>query len=340
MLSSVELEKLTSPTFIGNAIRKTQLFVLGEIESNPDAFKTHWIVGKRGTKKPMAWVDAQAENFFKNLIRKQFSDDVVHVLGEESLEDHPRLQNDTRTCVIVDMIDGTDLLQRDFGNWCSAVVVCTPLQRRIDAGYVAIRSVLSNTLYYAIGDRKPKRLVLSETRLNLAASQLKGPRAHCALDNASICTYGQKHFAVSRLSEVCRALGEKWLGELQARDKELRNSASGEIGFRLYNFAGNPMMARLADGIVDAVIELGGQMPHDVVPGAFIALRAGASLRDIHDREITVHYLGESLLDPAGNRLKYVLAANPALQEEIQAHLNVLHRPENNRPLDEGPSNA
>jgi hypothetical protein len=96
------------------------------------------------------------------------------------------------------------------------------------------------------------------------------------------------------------------------RQQEIKaGRTTDEVKFRFYNLAGNPMMVRLADGIIDVVFDLKGQRPHDVVPGAFIAMMAGALLWDIDlQQSVSDSSSMNKLLHPGSSSIKYVLAAN------------------------------
>jgi fructose-1,6-bisphosphatase/inositol monophosphatase family enzyme len=94
------------------------------------------------------------------------------------------------------------------------------------------------------------------------------------------------------------------------------------VDFRLYNLAGNPMMVRLAEGRVHAVVDINGQDLYDVVPGAYIAQKAGAHWGDLEGNEITEEYLREKYLSrSAHDPMKYILATSEALYKELLAHL-------------------
>jgi fructose-1,6-bisphosphatase/inositol monophosphatase family enzyme len=100
----------------------------------------------------------------------------------------------------------------------------------------------------------------------------------------------------------------------------LRGKKTGEeVGFRFYNLAGNPMMMRLVDGSVDIVFDIKGQAPHDVVPGAFIAVKAGAVLAQPTGSPLTLADLSTSLLQPGSPaaQLTYVLGANQNMVAEM-----------------------
>jgi fructose-1,6-bisphosphatase/inositol monophosphatase family enzyme len=83
------------------------------------------------------------------------------------------------------------------------------------------------------------------------------------------------------------------------------------------------MMMKLIDPIcheahgIDAVFDVAGQKPHDVVPGAYIALKAGACMRKIDGTTLSLADLENALLRPADQRLKYVLTGTAALCDEM-----------------------
>jgi fructose-1,6-bisphosphatase/inositol monophosphatase family enzyme len=57
---------------------------------------------------------------------------------------------------------------------------------------------------------------------------------------------------------------------------------------RIYNLGGNPMMLKVAERTIDAVFEVVGQHPHDVVPGAYIARQAGAIVKDLQGNDLAL----------------------------------------------------
>ena len=71
---------------------------------------------------------------------------------------------------------------------------------------------------------------------------------------------------------------------------------------------------------VDAVFELNGQKPYDVVPGLFFALKLGATVLDLsrpHPTPIGIEDLEEALLRRRGVELQYLAAANERLANEL-----------------------
>lgn len=77
------------------------------------------------------------------------------------------------------------------------------------------------------------------------------------------------------------------------------------------------MMLKLAESKLDAVFDVAGQYCHDVVPGAFIALKAGAVLKDLNGQRITEEELGIRISSNPGAKLKYVLACTESLCDEL-----------------------
>src|SRR5580704_8235622 len=85
-----------------------------------------------------------------------------------------------------------------------------------------------------------------------------------------------------------------------------------------YTFGGNPMIVKLADrpkdmndkvvtGDIDAVFDFVGQQVHDVVPGAYIALKAGAHMSYLDGSVVNVGTLGAWMNEPT-QRVKYVIS--------------------------------
>lgn len=221
----------------------------------------------------------------------------ILVLGEETGLYPESLEQEPRFVAVVDAIDGTDLMIRGFSNFCLSFVFFEPAERRILLSFVAHAS---GTLYYATeagafqedANGIPRRL-----RLTSPASRLQ---------DASICFYGQKP------RFLLKALHQRRFTE-RLSEYELRMQRGETLGVRIYNFAGNPMLARIPDGAVDLVFEVSGQEVHDVIPGAFIAMQAGATFVDLQGRPIDPV---AALLSPR-QRLTYIIAASQHLVEEM-----------------------
>lgn len=246
-------------------------------------------------------VDVFAERSFMAATYEAFQGRIA-VYGEESLQDETLdLSDEERPVAIVDMVDGTDLLALGIWLWCSAMVFWVPKSRRILA---AIVGDPFGRVYYALG---PGKAYVTDLDLREASPDevLKSSRPirpdgqQKSLKDSFLCFYGQKSGHLRSVLDRTPLLDQV---------------------HRIYNFAGNPMMVKVADGTMSGVFELLGQYPHDVVPGAFIAQCAGATLTDIKGRPLD---LAESLCRPAAKdrKLTYALCCTPELSKELVAAL-------------------
>lgn len=123
------------------------------------------------------------------------------------------------------------------------------------------------------------------------------------LSRAGICFYGQKignFISVARKNSFIKGISAI---NRKTKDKE---------GTRLYNLAGNPMMIKLIQGNMDVIFELKGQPAHDVAPGAYIAMKAGAVFKNLNGKQIDMIKSLNRPADPK-NYLRYILAANNRL---------------------------
>lgn len=294
------------------------------IENNPEAFT---VIQNR--EKRLAAVDLMAEHQLIRNLNRDFTNQVdgrkrrsVYVVGEETLSEGTDLAGRRETCVILDAVDGTDLLQRGFSNWCSAAVVFDAIERSILGAYIA---TANDGIYYAERGVEGVRKVEWEEGpegLKVFHASLSGPNAGRRLEQASVCAYAQKADRLIMYADLLKkdVLLRGWVKGLAS--KKTPEGKRDDPGFRFYNLAGNPMMARVCAGAVDAVFDLAGQCPHDVVPGAFVAVKGGAFLGSAdEDRQITLTELGESLLRPGArkSRVRYILAADRDLYREILA---------------------
>lgn len=276
-----------------------------------------------GSGKPALYVDLMAEQKFEQAFRERGETRLirnVEVYGEESLarEDAAEIDLTDKPGIfaLVDMVDGTDLLERGLYNWCSAVVFFQP---RREAGHRILCSVVglpTGEIYYA-SDDEDGAWVIWEGRH--APERVGGPSKVASLGDVSLCFYGQKP--------------ENFL---MAAKQPLFEALRSEEAVRIYTLAGIPMMVKLVDHRVetarniDAVIEFVGQKPHDAVPGAYIALKAGAIMKNPFTLDstgqpirITYEELEAGLMHPANDTydLTYVLAATEELCDEICRNL-------------------
>lgn len=241
----------------------------------------------------------------------------MHVFGEESLTD---IQDEKKFVIICDIIDGTDLLERKFSNWCSAIVVLNTFTREIVAAYIA--SAEKDFYYYIDHERKSCRAALDKPIRAGRSEVLKITNGITSLRNASLCMYTQKadrlRAFLSRFSPDSRFV--RWMDEVIKESTNRRREIGTSLAFRMYNMAGNPMMARLAAGKgVDIVCDLmGKQLPHDIIPGVVIAMGAGAvfgaaekdhifSLDDIY-----------GMAEKPMTGIKYILASTKELYREAR----------------------
>src|SRR5437660_59778 len=130
------------------------------------------------------------------------------------------------------MVDGSDLLMNGLGNWCSAVICFSPPRKQILAAVVAHSN---GNRYFATGE-------------GAYVDKLINPDSHEPLRRRMPLSVNKAIKSMSKARMCC--YGQKWKKVLIAPEKFY--FALGDGG-RLYNLAGNPMMAKLAEGKIDAV---------------------------------------------------------------------------------------
>ena len=131
-----------------HAIQTVQQQIHEDIANDPvSAFET-LAIGTRG--KPLLAIDLVAERNAARELRRLLPNYPLLVLGEESLRDDDLdLTAEQRLVILLDMIDGTDLLERGLSNWCSAIVFYYPPQRQILAAFVGLPH---DAIYFATND--------------------------------------------------------------------------------------------------------------------------------------------------------------------------------------------
>ena len=132
------------------------------------------------------------------------------------------------------------------------------------------------------------------------------------LSKAGICFYGQK---IENFISIAKK--KSFIEGMSG----INRKAKGRAGTRLYDLAGNPMMIKLIQGNMDVIFELEGQAPHDVSPGAYIAMKAGAVFKDLKGKEIDMIKSLKRPADPK-NYFKYILAANRRLFNQTKRLLS------------------
>jgi fructose-1,6-bisphosphatase/inositol monophosphatase family enzyme len=312
---TIETSRLVEATLA--VIRQVQLEIRFHIETDPeDAFAPMLL----GSGKGLLSVDHYAEKRAKFLLQKklELSKDEMLVLGEENLtikKDAKDLTNESRLVALLDMVDGTDLLERGLSNWCSAVVFFDPQGERGRKILAAFVGIDEEGVYYSTHDKEQVFLhsfhVTGGNQRDLALRCLEtGPSD---LSEVSLCFYGQQ--AGAFLSLVRHKAFLDYLEEIScSKDKPK---------LRIYNLAGNPMMVKMFYGNtrINMVVDTHGQFPHDMVAGAFIACKAGAVLMGLKEETVD---LETSLLHPADERFKlqYVLASNRSIAAELRGYLS------------------
>src|SRR5262249_40843487 len=140
--------------------------------------------------------------------------------------------------VLMDMIDGTDLLERRLSNWCSGMVFFEPRAKRIRASFVGMPD---DGVYFATDDSehafKQPFGRESERKRARHLKRVTGPSQVKSADQASIAFYGQK---LRNLVSTIDSPGFRRL--LEGLSK-----SAGRAGARFYNLAGNPMMIKMID---------------------------------------------------------------------------------------------
>ncbi len=282
-----------------------------------------------GGRKRALVIDLIAESSFKKYLRTWrnglFRD--IAFYGEERLRDRDlNLSEANGLCVLVDAIDGTDLLERGLSNWCCASVFFKPTEepgRRIQAAFVGLPN---GRVYYATHESV---VAFVETRSTKPHRAVAGPSGIKRLLDASLCFYGQKaeNFRSFATTDLLNRVLPPRPPESDRQSRKALKDGTQTLGprFRIYNLGGIPMMVSLVDrqvetaSSIDAVVELKGQQPHDVVPGAFLALKGGAFMRKRDGSSFTIPDLEQMLLRPAAERIAYVLAATNELADDICA---------------------
>ncbi len=311
----IDIDDLLEAGF--RSVRAARKSIREHLELDPAGALEPLLIGSR-RQRALA-VDKGAEDAFKLTIKGYGNGkylDRLTVVGKNSLTNtNLDLIGQQGVFAFADMVNGTDLLERKLSNWCSAIVFFRPnalLGRRILASMVALHN--GKTFYATIDDPKVYVRWLDNTDEPQVTSGLSTVRN---LNKASVCFYGQR-------AENFVELARYPLFQHLAGAKKLDD-------FRLYTLAGIPMVMNLIDNEVktsrniDAVFDIRGQKPHDVVPGAFLALKAGASLINLDTGDpMGLVDLERFLMRPAANdsKMKYVVASTKPLAKAISELLS------------------
>ncbi|MBI3823099.1 MAG: hypothetical protein HY289_10530 [Planctomycetes bacterium] len=273
-----------------------------------------------GSTKKALDIDVYAERRCVSEFRQRYGDKIV-VFGEEGLpKDLSNVVQPGQLCVLVDMIDGTDLLEMGVPMWCSALVIFDPSASKPKI----VGSVVAQATgeVYSANEVEDGAFVCRDLSPDLERQlpyqKLKGPSDVKRLaEKTTMCFYGQK--GSSLLSVTSFDMFQKKIKEIEREP---------EASLRIHTLAGNPMMVKLVDRErdredhavvgrgIDAVFDIRGQHFHDVVPGAYIAKKAGAFLCSLDGAEISEATLARRLSKPA-EKLCYVLGSTKDLAEEL-----------------------
>lgn len=248
-------------------------------------------------------LDILCHDYARNQLKYEFGD-FLSIYGEEA-PTPKSLSRYKRVLAIFDAVDGTDLVARGFYNWCSALAFFDPNEKQILAAVVGHSS---GAIYYASHKGVFKKILGDQKTRTSYKRLLRSSKEKLELAQASVCFYGQKPPSFLENSFALSFILEEFQGRMLAGEY---------LPFRVYNLGGNPMMVKIPERTVDIVFETRGQKAHDVVPGAYIATKAGAVLIDLDGNPVD---LVEALLNPH-KRLTYILAATTSLAIELKNKL-------------------
>lgn len=257
-------------------------------------------------KKWLLMVDHDAQLTAEEYLETQLTG--IQIQGEESTLD----TFSGGLSALLDMLDGSDLLKRNLGNWCSAATIFDSDTAKV---ITALVGMPNREIYFTQNSNSTCAFVRTPRGTSgYEISEVRMARREVTVEDASLCFYGQKPGRLSSFSNSNNGMGRrlKEISELMEAKKEDFDCPK----MRIYTLAGNPMMINLVEGRVDAVIELSGQKCHDVVPGFIIALRSGAVLKDFSNEDITEEQIVSSLRDPK-LKFSYVLACSKRLATEL-----------------------
>jgi fructose-1,6-bisphosphatase/inositol monophosphatase family enzyme len=300
------------------AVRQTLRRIIREFEDDPNTAVRQTIDAE--TKKKAIDVDVIADREFASQFRHYDGGRYAEVIvtGEERPGESVPIIGTFGTYVLVDALDGSDLAERSLSNWCSGAVFfeVADSTARIRAAVVGMPP---NHVYFATDDDPRVRVYRNLpdlegqilARLAIEPDDVKGLPPERTLRDASLYFYGQK---------VARLIGVAQRPFLAAVNSEAFEN------LRIYNLGGIPMLVRMCDHQVkrargvDAVFELDGQKPYDVLPGLFFALKLGATVLDLSQPQpspIAIADLEAALLRPKEFRLQYLATANARLANEL-----------------------
>ncbi len=275
--------------------------LVAHLEDDPTSIEMQFEPLTTKTAKTTTFFDFASERECREVFRRVFGAD-VEILGEESMKANHVWKS--RYGVLIDAVDGTDVMAMGVNLWSSAVAVLDTEASRIVGTVVALPSgAICSARYDEDGAWRDNGVSLG------------GCSDVTDLKDARIACYGQKAKNLYAL-----ATNERLATFLKtiAGDDSAR--------FRLFNFAGNNMIVRMADRPkagsvivgegVDVVFEPFGQRPHDFVPGMFLALKTGAYACELDGEPIDEKRLAAMMNEP-DRRVTYVIAGSKVLCDAV-----------------------
>jgi 3'-phosphoadenosine 5'-phosphosulfate (PAPS) 3'-phosphatase len=296
-----------------------------KLEHSPTAAEGDFDHVLTDTGEHTSSVDRRVEDAVRDVFLSRYKER-VHVEGEESLKYKAFTGWKTRYCVLVDAVDGTDLVAMGVDLWCSAIAIYDHSHRRVLGSIVGLPSGaicatrVDRKKAWFVPDQRNVDGAWLESNAQVGALPTDQILAGCSGTKdplkAHIAYYGQKPD-----SFLAVATNRKFLEFLQKVDGKRKRGHKSKV--RIYNFAGNPIMVKLADRKmgrsdqpvadgVDIIFEIRGQKAHDFVPGAYIATQMGAHLCDLSGALISESDLGTKVEYPCSKTV-YLLAATRQL---------------------------
>lgn len=304
------------PSIVAAALAKTitevQHIVKALEENDPSMAFSQVELGGKG----MLAEDLLAELLTNLKLRTKLgvTPDEYFLHGEESLAIRKTardLTSERRPGSLHDAVDGTDLRVLKFGNDCSAAIVLDPTEAPGARILTAAIGLPGSAVYYSTRDSddvwcwKIRGHQLRTEGPNITSKRVV-PQTRLA--DAIICCYGQKPTSLAAL--IGTGFFERWLAQPDPQG-------------RFHALAGMPMVPKMiapAPGTrpVDVILEIAGQAAHDMAPGAYIALKGGATVLHLDGRPYRSEEIEDAALHPANEqfRMRYVMAASRQLAEE------------------------
>jgi len=185
--------------------------------------------------------------------------------------------------IILDPIDGTDLIVRGLHGAISSLFVMR--HNTNEPVCAVILDIATNQVYFAANSIEGA--YCNNKKITPANTEL--------LSHSLVSIYAPKP---ERLLSLCRY-------------KEFIKKV-----YRIHNYGGALALAQLANGQIDAVVEMiKGFRNIDFAAGFYIAERAGAYIRDLEDKPISID------LDK-DKRQKFIAASTRCLYEEIKKSIH------------------